>query len=79
MHPDGQSTSCAYDAAGRQIGTDYSDATPDVATAYDLAGRPTEVVDGTGTTTYADDVLGRVTTVVAPAGAVGYGWDAGVG
>ncbi|WP_289563551.1 DUF6531 domain-containing protein [Cellulomonas cellasea] len=72
---DGSVTTYAYDAAGRRVNTDYSDDTPDVATAYDLAGRPTAVTDGTGTTAYAYDVLGRVLEVVNGDTSVGYAWD----
>ncbi|WP_308200003.1 RHS repeat-associated core domain-containing protein [Actinotalea sp. C106] len=74
-HPDGQSTTYAYDAAGRQTGVDYSDDTPDVATTFDLAGQPIEMVDGTGTTTYSYDDLGQVQQITAPTGTVGYEWD----
>ena len=73
---DGVVTTYTYDAAGRRTGTDYSDATPDVSTVYDLAGRPTRVTDATGTTTYAYDVLGRVLEVANGAASVGYAWDA---
>ena len=73
---DGAVTTYTHDAAGRRTGTDYSDATPDVSTVYDLAGRPTSVTDGTGTTTYAYDVLGQVVEVANGATSVGYGWDA---
>ncbi|WP_167306012.1 RHS repeat-associated core domain-containing protein [Cellulomonas shaoxiangyii] len=72
---DGAVTTYAYDAAGRRTGTDYSDTTPDVATVYDVAGRPTSVTDGTGTTTYAYDNLGRVLEVDRGATSVGYAWD----
>ena len=73
---DGAVTTYTYDAAGRRTGTDYSDATVDVSTVYDVAGRPASVTDGTGTTTYAYDVLGRVLEVANGATSVGYAWDA---
>ncbi|MDM8084572.1 RHS repeat-associated core domain-containing protein [Cellulomonas cellasea] len=72
---DGSVTTYGYDAAGRRLSTDYSDDTPDVATVYDLAGRPTTVTDGTGTTAYAYDVLGRVLEVANGDTSVGYAWD----
>ncbi|MCM0638734.1 RHS repeat-associated core domain-containing protein [Cellulomonas wangsupingiae] len=73
---DGAVTTYTYDAAGRRTGTDYSDATPDASTVYDVAGRPARVTDATGTTTYDYDVLGRVLEVANGATSVGYAWDA---
>jgi RHS repeat-associated protein len=73
--PDGAVTTYTYDAVGRRTAADYSDATPDVSTAYDVAGRATTVTDGTGTTSYTYDVLGRVLQVARGGSSVGYTWD----
>ncbi len=74
--PDGAVTTYDHDAAGRRTATEYSDSTPDESTVYDLAGRPTAVTDGSGTTTYAYDAVGRVTRVAQGSTEVGYAWDA---
>jgi RHS repeat-associated protein len=73
--PDGGVTTYSYDAVGRKVGTDYSDATPDVSATYDAVGRATSVTDGTGTTAYTYDVLGRVLKVARGDSTVGYAWD----
>lgn len=73
--PGGAVTTYSYDRAGRRIGTDYSDATPDVAATYDLAGRLAQVTNGASATTYARDVLGRVTEVSRNGSTVGYAYD----
>jgi YD repeat-containing protein len=44
-----------HPSTGELAGVDYSDSTPDVAFAYDRAGRTTQVTDGTGTHTMAYD------------------------
>ncbi|WP_407341987.1 RHS repeat-associated core domain-containing protein [Pengzhenrongella phosphoraccumulans] len=73
--PGGAVTTYTYDAVGRASGTDYSDATADIATVFDVAGRVTSVTDATGTTGYTYDVLGRVLQVTHGSTSVGYAWD----
>lgn len=66
-----------HDPAGRVTGVDYSSATtPDVAYAYDAAGRRTTMVDGTGTTSYTYDSAGRLASYTNGTGqSLGYGYD----
>jgi RHS repeat-associated protein len=45
-------TSYAYDGAGRLLGVDYSDATPDVTYAYFRHGGPSQITDASGTRTF---------------------------
>jgi RHS repeat-associated protein len=73
--PDGTVVSRAYDALARLVAIDYADDTPDVAYAYDPAGRRTAMTDGTGTTTYAYDDAGRVTSITGASSTIGYSWD----
>ena len=74
--PSGATTTNSYDALGRLIGIDYSDAaTPDVTYAYDRNGNRTTMIDGTGTTTYTYDEMNRPTSIAAPGGTVGYRYD----
>ena len=51
----GVETDYAYDALGQLTNIAYSDATPDVAFAYDRMGRQTAVTDGTGSRGFAYD------------------------
>lgn len=70
-----------YDRMNRLTSTDYSDATPDVTRAYDLAGRPDTMVDGSGTVTYTHDNADRLTAIARTGGGSGlngtlsYGYD----
>jgi RHS repeat-associated protein len=74
--PSGATTTNTYDALGRVVGIDYSDAaTPDVTYAYDRNGNRTTMIDGTGTTTYTYDEMNRPTSIAAPGGTVGYRYD----
>jgi RHS repeat-associated protein len=53
----------SYDRAGRLVGIDYSDATPDATFAYDAAGNRTTMTDGVGTETRTYDAADRLTSV----------------
>ena len=53
-------TTYGYNAAGGLSGIDYSDATPDVALAYDRVGRPKTVTDGSGSRTLAYHASGQL-------------------
>ncbi|MEX1172803.1 MAG: DUF4951 domain-containing protein [Chloroflexota bacterium] len=67
VDPLGDTTTIGYDMLGRRTSIDYSDVgTPDVALAYDRDGQRTQMVDGTGTTTYAWDEAGQLLTVNSP-------------
>lgn len=48
----GITTSYSYDNAGRQLGIDYSDTTPDITYTYDWMGNPATVADAEGTRTF---------------------------
>lgn len=61
--PGDGTTSYTYDRAGRLIGIDYSDATPDVSFAYDAAGNRTQMTDGAGTETRDYDAADRLLSV----------------
>ncbi len=63
----GRTTSYSYDAWKRLTGIDYPQST-DQSFTYDLEGRMTQSVDGTGTRTYTYDALGRKTNQVDPRG-----------
>ena len=69
-------TTASYDRAGRLVGIDYSDASPDVTYGYDAAGNRTSMVDGAGTETRAYDAADRLTGVTRGADTFAYGYDA---
>jgi RHS repeat-associated protein len=73
----GRTTTFGYDALERQTSIDYSDAaTPDVSLVYDANGNRTQMVDGTGTSTYVYDESNRQTSVTSPGPkTVGYRYD----
>lgn len=64
-------TSYTYNGAGDLSGTDYSDSTPDVTIAYDRAGRPSTLMDGSGTRTLAHHPSGQIGDEVYTAGTLG--------
>jgi RHS repeat-associated protein len=75
-------TSDAYDADNRVSSVAYSGtasgytAPHGVTYSYDADGRRTQMVDGTGTTTYTYDWLGRLTsTTNGASSALSYGYD----
>ncbi len=72
----GQTTSYAHDAGGELTGITYSGGTTATVTyAYDADGRRTQMLDGTGTSSYTSDSLGRLVAVTTGAGShVGYGY-----
>jgi RHS repeat-associated protein len=69
-------TTATYDRAGRLVGIDYSDATPDVTLAYDDAGNRTSMTDGSGTETRSYDGADRLTAVTRAGDSFAYGYDA---
>jgi RHS repeat-associated protein len=74
--PDGTLTSFTTDAVGRVTGIGYPQGTPDVAYAYDPAGRLISTSDGTGTSSRTYDDLGRLATETRAGSQVSYEWDA---
>lgn len=60
-----------YDRMNRQTSVDHSDATPDIARTYDLAGRPATMLDGPGTVTYTHDDANRLTSIARSGGGAG--------
>jgi len=77
IDPLGQSLTVDYDALNQKTAMDYSDPlTPDVSYAYDTNGNRTQMVDGTGTTSYVLDEANRPTSVTTPGPTiVGYRYD----
>lgn len=77
VDPLGETLTIGYDALNRKISLDYSDpATADVAYLYDANGNRTQMLDGTGTTTYAVDEAGRPVAIITPGSTtVGYRYD----
>lgn len=74
--PNDGTTTYGYDPADRPTSINYSDTTPDVSFAYDLAGRQTTMNDGAGTQTYGYDNADRLTSVTRGAGpGFTYGYD----
>ena len=71
----------SYNHMSRPNGVDYSDATPDVTRTYDDAGRPSMMLDGSGTVTYTFDDADRLTDIARSGGGSGlngtfhYGYD----
>jgi YD repeat-containing protein len=61
--PGDGTTTYSYDRAGRLVGIDYSDSTPDVSFSYDAVGNRVQMTDGQGTQTYAYDSVSRLTGV----------------
>ncbi|MEA2221504.1 MAG: hypothetical protein QOJ35_4130, partial [Solirubrobacteraceae bacterium] len=72
-----RTTTLGYDAASQLQSIDYSDSqTADVDYDYDLLGRRTRMVDGSGTSSYAYDSLGRLTSKTdGSAHTLGYSYD----
>ena len=68
-------TAYDYDPAGSLTNVTYSDGTPAVRYTRDRMGRPTRVVDGTGTNTFAYAADGRLVSVDGPAGRMDYAFD----
>lgn len=62
-----RTTTYSYDAWDRRTGIDYPTST-DQSFTYDVEGRMTQAVDGTGTRTYTYDSLGRKTYQTDPRG-----------
>ncbi len=60
-----------YDRMSRQTTIDYSDTTPDVARAYDNAGRLQTMTDGSGMVTYSFDNADRLTASARTGGGSG--------
>jgi YD repeat-containing protein len=56
-------------------GINYSDATPDVTSAYDGVANRTQMVDGAGTQTYTYDSVNRLKTVVRGTDTFSYNYD----
>ncbi|WP_167765271.1 MULTISPECIES: RHS repeat domain-containing protein [unclassified Brevundimonas] len=71
----GQTTTAAYDALGRVTQVAYPGATPDVATTYDLLGRPLTVSTPGQTLTQGWDALGRLVTETGPLGTMASQYD----
>ncbi len=70
-------TTYTHDAAGHLKTISYSDGvTPGVSLSYDAVGRRTQMIDGTGTSTWTYDSLGRLTQSTNGASeTVDYGYD----
>jgi RHS repeat-associated protein len=68
-------TGYSYDSVNRLTGIDYSDSTPDVAYAYDLAGNRTTMTDGAGTVAYTYDDSDRLTGVIRGTSGFAYTYD----
>jgi RHS repeat-associated protein len=71
--PLGQVTTDSYDALDRLTGTSYSstvNSTPNVTDSYTNEGKPYQMTDGTGTTTYTYDADLRTTEIENGAGAI---------
>jgi YD repeat-containing protein len=64
--PKSQVTTLSYNNRGDVSSIDYPAGTPDVALTYDDVRRRTQMVDGTGTTTYNYDAVNRLTSVTFP-------------
>ena len=70
-----------YNRMSRQTSVDYSDATPDVARTWDVAGRPETMTDAFGVVTYHFDDANRLEDIVRTGGGSGlngtfhYGYD----
>ena len=73
----GNTTTYAYDTAGRLTSQAFSDGTPTISYTYDAVGRTTKRVDASGTTSYHYDHLGRLITREHSAGGgiITYGYD----
>jgi RHS repeat-associated protein len=69
-------TTFSFDRAGRKIGIDYSDSTPDVSYGYDIADRLTSLSDGAGSKGYGYDASDRLTSVTRGSSSFGYAYDA---
>ncbi len=63
-------TTYTYDSAGQLAGTDYSDATTDVAYTYDRLGRQATVTDGAGTREFTYAAAGGLAQEAWTAGAL---------
>ena len=70
------STAVTFDRLNRRTLVDYSDATPDVAYAYDAIGHLATMSDGAGAETYGYDSAGRMTSVARGAETFTYTYDA---
>ena len=73
--PDDGKTIYGYDNLNRLTSIDYSDATPDVAFAYDGNGNRTSMTDGAGTVAYDFDSRDRLTAVTRGPDAFAYEYD----
>ncbi|MGA9761099.1 MAG: RHS repeat-associated core domain-containing protein [Gaiellaceae bacterium] len=73
--PSGGKTSQSYDASNRLVSKSYSDGTPSVSYAYDLAGNKISMTDGTGETTYAYDEANQLVGSSGPSGNFIYAHD----
>lgn len=69
-------TTATFDRAGRLVGVDYSDTTPDVSYTYDGSGNRTSMVDALGTETRTYDAANRLTGVARGTDSFSYGYDA---
>ncbi|HSV72424.1 MAG TPA: DUF6531 domain-containing protein [Chthonomonadales bacterium] len=75
--PRNRTTQYAYDAWGRLTGTIYpAGGSAPVALTYDVEGRLTQAVDGTGTRAFTYDDWGRRTGCTTPAGSGAATYDA---
>jgi RHS repeat-associated protein len=76
IDPSGLRVYFQYDGEGRLLEANYEDPnTPRVQEKWDLDGRKTEMVDGTGATTYGYDLAGDLTAVHEGSESTTYSYD----
>lgn len=71
----GQTTSFAYDLAGRLLTVTPTSPTPVITYAYDKTARVLSMADGNGTTGYTYDAVGRIATVARASRTTTYTYD----
>jgi RHS repeat-associated protein len=71
VNAEGQTTGYFYDAAGELTGIAYADGkTANVSESYNADGNRTELIDGSGTSSYIYDSLNRMTSATDGSGAI---------